>query len=57
MFNFFEQPWTLTAVAIVTLLVILIARPPRKLWYLWLLPFLIGGIAFGLDYLVQTDPR
>ena len=57
MFNFFEQPWTLTAVAIVTLLVILIARPPRKLWYLWLLPFLIGGIAFGLDYLVQTDPE
>lgn len=57
MFNFVEQPWTLTAVAVVALFVIFIARPPRKLMFLWLLPFLIGGIAFGLDYLVETDPE
>ncbi len=57
MFDFLEQPWTLTAVAVVTLLIILIARPSRKLMYLWLLPFLIAGIAFGLDYLVRTDPE
>lgn len=57
MFNFVEQPWTLTAVAVVALFIIFIARPPRKLWYLWLLPFAVAGLAFALDYLVNTDPE
>ncbi len=57
MWNFFEQPWTLTAAAIIVLVILLIARPGKKYLWLWLLPFLIGGIAFGLDYLVQTDPE
>ncbi len=58
MFKIFEQPWTLLAVAVVTLLVILMVRrilPDKRHWWQLALPVLLAGAAFGLDYLVQTD--
>ncbi len=57
MWNVLEQPWTLTVVAAITLLVLLFVRPSRKRLYLWLLPFAIAGFAFALDHLIQTDPE
>ena len=57
MFNITEQPWTLLAAAAVSIIILSWLRYEltgrRRL--LWLLPFLVAGAAFGLDYLVQTD--
>lgn len=53
MFNIFEQPWTLLIGAVLVLFVLLIVRS-RGRW-LWLLPVILAGAAFGLDFLVQTD--
>ncbi|GAI46979.1 unnamed protein product, partial [marine sediment metagenome] len=58
MFDFFEQPWTLLITAILVLLVVLMLRrifPGKKHWGQWLLPLFLAALAFGLDYLVQTD--
>jgi hypothetical protein len=58
MWNIFEQPWTLLATALIALLVVLALRrtiQEKKLPYLWLLPPLLALLAFGLDYLVETD--
>ena len=58
MFNFFEQPWTLTGAAIIVLFVVLTFRsvwPEKNRWWQWLLPVLVVTTAFGLDALVKTD--
>jgi hypothetical protein len=58
MWNILEQPWTLVAVAIVALLVLLMVRgifPEKRRWWQLLLPVVILVAAFGLDFLVQTD--
>jgi hypothetical protein len=58
MFNIFENPWGLLVAAVAVLLVIWIFRsvtPPKIRWWFWLLPILIAGAAFGIDWLVQTD--
>ena len=58
MFNVFQQPWTLIIVGTICLLVILIFRAAfvdkKRPWQL-ALPFVIVGLAFGLDFAVQTD--
>jgi beta-lactamase regulating signal transducer with metallopeptidase domain len=58
MWNIFEQPWTLLATAVIVLLVLLALRrtiQEKNLPYLWLLPPLLALLAFGLDYLIETD--
>jgi hypothetical protein len=58
MWNIFEQPWTLLATAVIALIVLLALRrtiQEKNLPYLWLLPPLLALLAFGLDYLVETD--
>lgn len=58
MFNIFEHPWGLIAVAAVAALILLILRsvaPQKCRWWLWLLPVLLVVAAFGLDFLVETD--
>ena len=58
MFNIFQQPWTLIVAGTVSLLVVLILRAvfvdKRRPWQL-ALPFIIVGLAFGLDFAVKTD--
>ncbi|MCF7956630.1 MAG: hypothetical protein K9M75_12575 [Phycisphaerae bacterium] len=58
MFNIFQQPWALLAVAFVLLVVVYIMRTSypekQKFWHL-LIPVLVIILAFGLDYLVKTD--
>lgn len=51
MFNIFQQPWTLLAIAAIAFLVVMIFRPKREM----LIPLAIALLAFGLDYLVKTD--
>jgi len=58
MFNFFEHPWGLITVAIITLLVLLMVRsifPEKCRWWQWLLPALLAVAAFGFDFLIETD--
>ncbi len=58
MWNFCEQPWTLIAVAVITLIVLFAMRSQiqeKKRLYLWLLPILIAAAAFALDYFMKTD--
>lgn len=58
MWNFCEQPWTLIAVAVITLIVLLAMRrqiQEKKRLYLWLLPILIAAAALSLDYFIKTD--
>ncbi|MGD1043553.1 MAG: hypothetical protein ABR913_10930 [Sedimentisphaerales bacterium] len=58
MMNIFEQPWLLLIVAGVVFLVVAFFRdvlPARRGWLFWLLPVVIAILAFGIDYLVQTD--
>ncbi|MFC1737867.1 hypothetical protein ACFL1G_02320 [Planctomycetota bacterium] len=60
MFDFFEQPWTLIVSAILVLLVILGIRsavPEKRRWWQWLPPVIIAVAAFGLDFLVTSDPE
>lgn len=57
MWNVFEQPWLLTAIAIGSFLLIGTLRslfPKIKAW-VRIVPVLILLAAFGLDYGVQTD--
>ena len=58
MWNFFEQPWTLVASAIIALLILLLLRgmfSGKSFWLLLLAPLLLGLIGFGLDHIVKTD--
>ncbi len=58
MSNIFEHPWALLTAAVALLLIILLFRsivPDKKRWWQLLLPLLLAGTAFGLDFLVQTD--
>lgn len=58
MWNFCEQPWTLIAAAVITLIVLLAMRSQiqeKKRLYLWLLPILIAAAALALDYFIKTD--
>ena len=58
MLNVFQQPWTLIIASTVCLLVVLILRVvfvDRRRWWQLALPFIIIGLAFGLDFAVQTD--
>lgn len=58
MFNIFEHPWGLLAVAILTVLVVWVLGcifPQKRRWWQWLIPVLIAASAFGADRLVKTD--
>lgn len=58
MFNFFEHPWGLITIAVITLFALLIFRSissEKCRWWLWLLPAVLVLAAFGLDFLVETD--
>jgi hypothetical protein len=58
MFNFFEQPWTLTVVAVIVLFVLFQFRsifPEKRRWWQLLLPVFLVLAAFGLDFFVKTD--
>ena len=58
MFDFFEQPYTLTGAAVLALFGVLTFRsilPERRRFWQWLLPVVLAGAAFGLDALVETD--
>jgi len=58
MFNFFEQPWTLIGLAVITLFGVLTVRSvwpeKRRLWQ-WLIPVSIAILGIGADLLVKTD--
>jgi uncharacterized membrane protein YeiB len=58
MFNVFDQPWTLLAVAVIALLVVLMLRrtsPDKWRWWLLLVPIFLALLAFALDKFVETD--
>ncbi|OHB54544.1 MAG: hypothetical protein A2173_01205 [Planctomycetes bacterium RBG_13_44_8b] len=58
MFNFFEQPWTLTFVAVLVLFGLFQFRsifPEKRHWWQLLLPVFLAAFAFGLDFFVKTD--
>jgi hypothetical protein len=58
MTNIFEQPWLLLIVSGVVLLAVIAVRglaPGRCKWWFWLLPIIIAGGAFAVDFLVRTD--
>lgn len=58
MFDFFEQPYTLTGAAILILFGILTFRsfcPEKRHWWQLLIPVFVIIAAFGMDVLVQTD--
>ncbi|TRZ52496.1 MAG: hypothetical protein D4S01_02820, partial [Dehalococcoidia bacterium] len=56
-FNVFETPWLLLAVAVFLFLVIQIIYVFSDKWRFWLitLPILTASMAIGLDYFVKTD--
>jgi len=58
MFNTLENPWGLLIAAVAALLAVWIFRsiaPHKMQWWLWLVPLAIGGAAFAIDFLVETD--
>lgn len=58
MWNIFEQPWTLLGASVLVLFGVLTFRSVwdrKRHWWQWLLPLVVGGAAFGLDFLVVTD--
>jgi hypothetical protein len=58
MWNVFEYPWLLAAISAGACLVIGALRsvcPGRVKPWTWLVPLLLLGIGFGLDYRVTTD--
>ena len=58
MWDIFDQPWTLTGLAVLVFFGVLTYRsifPEKKSRLQWLLPLLVIAAAFGTDYLVQTD--
>ena len=60
MFNFFEQPWTLIGAAVIVLFGLFTFRsvfPEKCRRKQWLIPLSVVALAFGLDFLVKTDPE
>jgi hypothetical protein len=58
MWNIFEQPWTLLGASVLVLFGVLTFRSiwdRKRHWWQWLLPLVLAGAAFGLDFLVVTD--
>jgi hypothetical protein len=58
MLNIFEQPWTLTVVAVLVLFGLFQFRsifPEKRHWWQLLLPVFLTAFAFGLDFFVKTD--
>lgn len=58
MWDFFEQPWTLLAAAVLVLFGILTFRSiwsEKRRWWQWLLPLGVAALALGLDFGVATD--
>ncbi len=58
MWDIFDQPWTLTGLAVLVFFGVLTYRsifPEKKSRLQWLLPLVVIAAAFGADYLVQTD--
>jgi len=58
MFDIFEQPWTLTGIAVIVLLGFLTFRsifPEKRHWWQLLLPILLVIVAFSFDFFVKTD--
>jgi hypothetical protein len=58
MLNIFEQPWTLTVVAVLVLFGLFQFRsifPEKRHWWQLLLPVFLVFAAFGLDFFVKTD--
>jgi len=58
MFNFFEQPYTLSGAAVLVLFGMLTFRsifPEKRRWWQMLVPAFVVAAAFGFDFAVQTD--
>jgi len=58
MFNFFEQPWTLTGLAVIVLFGLFTFRslfPEKRARTQWLIPLSVVVLAFALDFIVKTD--
>lgn len=57
MTSIFETPWLMLTAAAILLVVAGVVCQIRPRWKRWpfVVPLLIGALAFGLDYLVQTD--
>jgi len=58
MFNFFEQPYTLSGAAVLVLFGMLTFRsvfPEKRRWWQMLVPALVAAAAFGLDFAVRTN--
>ncbi len=58
MFSFFEQPYTLTVAAVLTLFGMVQFRsifPEKRRWWQLLVPLVLAAAAFGMDFVVQTD--
>ena len=58
MFNIFENPWLFLTVAFIALVVIVFIRqgwPDKRKWWQLLIPVIVAGAAFGLNYFVETD--
>ena len=58
MFNVTETPWLLLGASFVLLAVITVirrSRPEKLRWWQLLLPVILLGSAFALDYFVKTD--
>ena len=58
MWDFFEQPWTLLAAAVLVLFGVLTFRSiwsEKRRWWQWLLPLGVAALALGLDLGVATD--
>ena len=58
MTNIFQTPWLLLSISLVLLIVVTVVRqnsPEKTLWWLLLLPLILGVVAFGLDYFIKTD--
>jgi len=58
MWDFFEQPWTLLAAAVLVLFGVLTFRSiwsEKRRWWQWLLPLGVAALALALDLGVATD--
>ena len=58
MFNFFEQPYTLTGLAVIVLFGLFTFRsvfPEKRSRTQWLIPLSVVALAFALDFIVKTD--
>ncbi len=58
MFNLFETPWLLLIISIIVLAVVTIirqSRPDKSRWWQLLMPVILAGLAFGVDFFVKTD--